>query len=73
MTDRQANIGLATTGELLEELRARNNVWQRPKFRIPREQTDELIEKLRRAFTNRPYGLDYKALTEEEYVKVDPT
>jgi hypothetical protein len=59
-------LGLATTGELLDELSARNRIGQAGRFKNQSPQAEDLIIKLRRAFQNRDGGLDYKTVGDND-------
>jgi hypothetical protein len=58
----QANLGLAQTRELLDELQARNEGGQRPKFSNNMDQATAHIQKLRIAFMLRDGGLEYRTV-----------
>lgn len=55
-------LGVATTGELLDELAARNVGGQRARFENSMMQANAHIIALQRAFTVRDGGLDYRTV-----------
>lgn len=56
------HVGTYTTGQLLDELEARNVGGQRARFEKTMEQADRHIQKLRRAFSIRDGGLGYRTV-----------